>query len=210
MISRRMFSSWMQRHVSDGYVKQSAKDGYRSRSAYKLIEMNQKVRLFKLPINILDLGSSPGGWSQVVLKFISKNPDSKLTSVDILPMNYLHGCSFLQLDMLKESSIDEIIKHTGQNVDLILSDMSSNHSGMTDFDCLSLTELNNSVLHVSKKLLKPGGNVLMKMLMGASEPEHYKSISNYFTKVIRVKPNASRKESKEFYYYCTGWKVNIL
>lgn len=173
MLSRRMFSNWMQRHVSDGYVKQSMKDGFRARSAYKLIEINQKVSLFRLPINVLDLGSAPGGWSQVVLKFISKSADSKLTSVDILPMNYLHGCSFLQLDMLKESSIDEIIKHTGQNVDLILSDMSSNHSGMGDIDCLSLAELNNSVLHVSKKLLKPGGNVLMKMLMGPSEQEHY-------------------------------------
>ncbi|OMJ85347.1 hypothetical protein SteCoe_13320 [Stentor coeruleus] len=210
MLSRRIFSNLMQRHISNNYANQPIKDGYRSRSAHKLLELNRKAPLFKAPMNVLDLGSAPGGWSQVVLKFISSNPDSKLTSVDILPMNYLHGCTFLQLDMLKKSSIDEIIKHTGQDVDLILSDMPGNNSGIIDSDYLSLVELNNSVLNTSKKILKPGGNVVMKMLMGTLEQDYYKSLSNYFTKVSRIKQYDNHKELKEFYYFGMGWKANIL
>ena len=172
----RMFSSWMERHVNDGYVKQAKRDGYRSRSAFKLLEMDTKLHLLKPGSKVLELGSSPGGWTQVLVNKL-KFPESTVTAVDILPMLPIIGVNFLQLDMTLESSIQEILKATANDLDLVLSDMSSNHSGIADIDCMSLIELHLMTLKVSQSVLKPGGTVLMKMLHGGEEPEHFVMIT---------------------------------
>jgi 23S rRNA (uridine2552-2'-O)-methyltransferase len=172
---RRFFSRWMQRHLSDGYVKQAQKDGFRSRSAYKLMEINQQAHILAPGFKVLDLGCTPGGWSQVALDAISKKPGFKLVSVDILPMNPLADCTFIQLDMLHESSIQHIMKQIEGQFDTVLCDMSSNHSGITDLDCMETIELNNMALSVCGKLLKKGGAIVMKVLTGAAENEHFVS-----------------------------------
>ena len=166
----RFFSNWMQRHVSDGYVKKSKKEGYRSRSAYKLIEMNDQHSFLKPNTKVLDLGCSPGGWSQVSVK-LTKSLQSapKVIAVDILPMVPIQGCLFLQLDIHLQSTIDSITTHAGSDLDLILSDMSSNHSGITEIDCSSTIDLNLQTIALAKKLLRTDGKLLMKMFHGPDE-----------------------------------------
>jgi 23S rRNA (uridine2552-2'-O)-methyltransferase len=207
----RNFSRWMDRHVNDGYVKKSVKEGYRSRSAYKLLEINEKFKLIKPCMNVIDLGSSPGGWSQVVTRL---SRDCKVVSVDLLPMEPISNVKFFKSDIRLPSTIAQISDCIGP-VDLILSDMSPNHTGLTDLDCSSLIDLHASVLVIAKSLLKLQGTVLVKMLDGPDEPSHFvrftqKFMSTHFKTLSRVKPKSSRKESKELYYIGIGWVSNKI
>jgi len=169
-MSKRLFSSWMQRHVNDPYVKRAIKEGYRARSAYKLLEINEKTRILKPGIRAIDLGSAPGGWSQVLSKKIS---GGKIVSLDLLSMNPVPNCEFLKMDMRQEKTIEKIVEICPGGVQLIVSDLSPNHSGNTDLDCLEIIDLNNLVIDLAKKVILNGGNVVMKMLMGEFEDDHF-------------------------------------
>lgn len=208
----RSFSSWMERHVSDGYVKKSKQEGFRSRSAYKLIELNNKLKFLKPSLKYLDLGSSPGGWCQVLSRQVQS---PSIIAVDILPMAPIPNVSFLQLDMTLPSTIPEILTHTKGPIDVILSDMSPNHSGIPDLDCSGIIELHLQAIVLAKAILKPSGVIILKMLDGGEEPDHFvistqKSLKPLFETLTRVKPKSSRQESKEIFYCGLGWKGNKI
>lgn len=167
---KRLFGSWMQRHVNDPYVKRAIKEGYRARSAYKLLEIHEKTGILKPGIRVIDLGSAPGGWSQVLSKKICSG---KIISLDLLSMNPVPNCQFLKMDVRQEKTLAKIVELCPEGVQLIVSDLSPNHSGNTDLDCLEIIDLNNMVIDLAKKLILNGGSVVMKMLMGEFEQDHF-------------------------------------
>ena len=159
----------MEKKANNGSAKQ---ENYRPRSALKLLEINTKLNLLKSCSKVLELGSSPGEWTQVLVEKL-KSPEITITAVDILPMQPIPGVNFLQLDLTRDSSIQEIQKATGNYIDLVISDMSNN----SDNDCIGLFGLNLIALRVSQSVLKPGGAVLMKMPHCGTEPEHFVMIT---------------------------------
>lgn len=167
---KRLFGNWMQRHVSDPYVKKAQKEGFRARSAYKLLEINEKTGIIKQDIRAIDLGAAPGGWSQVLSNKIHAG---QIISIDLLEMQPIANCQFLKLDMRDQKTIEKILQICPEKVNLIVSDMSPNHSGINDLDCLDIIELNLHTIELAKQVILEGGNVVMKMLMGEFEKEHF-------------------------------------
>ena len=205
---RRFFNQWIKRHTSDPYVKLSKKEGYRSRSAYKLLEINKRHGILRSGMKVLDIGAAPGGWSQVAVKAVESEPEAPLVlAVDLLPIKQIPGAVVLELDITSENSIDEILNVWKSPVDVLLSDMSPNHSGNKDIDCAFITNLNWEALKIANYTLKPGGTALIKMLSGVDEAETFSSFKPFFKSIHRVKPNASRPQSRELYYLCRGWKL---
>lgn len=169
-MTKRLFSNWMQRHVNDPYVKKALKEGYRARSAYKLLEIHEKTGILKQGARAIDLGSAPGGWSQVLSK---KVHPGQVISIDLLEMQPVANCQFLKLDLRDQKTIEAILQVCPAKVNLIVSDMSPNHSGNNDLDCLEIIELNMHAVELAKQVMLEGGNVVMKMLMGEFEQEHF-------------------------------------
>lgn len=172
---KRFFGiNWVQRQAHDHYVKQAKSMGYRSRAAFKLVEMNKRFNILKPGMRVIDLGAAPGGWSQVAAELVKSTPEKRIVfSVDLQHFDPIPGCYNMCLDMSNTSSLEELLKYMDGPVDLLLSDMSGNHSGDKDVDCNMMTGLNLDALYVAKHTLKKGGNVLMKMLYGPDEPEHF-------------------------------------
>ena len=165
-IITRKTSNWIQRHVNDPYVKNSVKEGYRSRSAYKLLQIIEKEKLLNNVNQAIDLGSRPGGWTQVLAR-----KGVKVIAVDILDMLPVPGSTFLKLDMRQEASARTIIDHAKGKSQLILSDMCPNRSGDLPSDALEIIELNNMVLQLASDLLEAKGKIVLKMLMCEEEKE---------------------------------------
>lgn len=172
---KRFFGiNWVQRQASDPYVKQAKNLGYRSRAAFKLIELQKRYSILKPGMRVIDLGAAPGGWSQVAVDLVKSTPEKRTVfSIDLQQFDPIPGCYNLYLDMSNSKSLDELLKIMDGPVDVILSDMSGNHSGDRDIDCTMMAGLNLDALVVAKHTLKKGGIVLMKMLNGYDEPEHF-------------------------------------
>jgi 23S rRNA (uridine2552-2'-O)-methyltransferase len=194
---------WLRRHVNDPYVQRSKKEGYRSRSAYKLTEIDERDKLLKPGTVVIDLGSAPGGWSQVLAKRVG--PAGTLIAIDLLAMEPVSGVTFLQGDFTRESGL-AAIRHAlnGRKADVILSDMAANMTGIAVSDqarTLDLAELTRdfALLH-----LQPDGALLVKIFQGAGYDEYLKSLRMLFTKVVVRKPDASRDESAEQYLLARG------
>jgi 23S rRNA (uridine2552-2'-O)-methyltransferase len=205
MARTKSSASWMSRHLSDPYVKQAQKDGYRSRSAYKLIELNEKDRLIRPGMRVMDLGSAPGGWSQVAGKFVGAK--GRVLATDILPMDALANVDFIQGDFTEDAIVQQLLDWLGgEKFDLIVSDIAPNITGISSADQASSIYFLELALDTVRKTLKPGANFSAKMFQGSGSDQYLKELRVHFEKVTIRKPAASRKESREVYLVAKGFK----
>lgn len=196
---------WLKEHVNDPYVKQAQKDGYRSRSSYKLIELNEKDRLIRPGMLILDLGSAPGGWSQVAGRLVGDK--GRVLATDILPMDSLKNVDFIQGDFTEEAVVKQIHERlNGNKLDLIISDIAPNISGIDSADQASSIYLVELALEMARQVLKPKGNFVAKVFQGVGSDDYLKQLRTSFEKVSIRKPAASRSRSREVYVVAKGFK----
>lgn len=190
--------AWMQEHLNDAFVKQAQKDGYRARAAYKLIEIDDKDHLIKPGMVVVDLGSTPGSWSQVAVQRLKGQ--GKVIALDILPMVGIAGVDFIQGDFREDLVLAELEdKLNGQPIDLVISDMAPNLSGITSVDQANAAYLTELAVDFSLKWLKPNGNFLVKVFIGSGFEEIVQLMRESFEKVVTRKPKASRDRSSEVY-----------
>lgn len=198
-------SRWLKEHVNDPYVKQAQKDGYRSRASYKLIELNEKDRLIYPGMLVMDLGSAPGGWSQVAGRIVGET--GRVLASDILPMDPLDNVDFIQGDFTDDKVFQQLLdKLDGREVDLIVSDIAPNISGVAAADQASSMYLVELVLDMVRRVLKPGGNFVVKVFQGEGSDAYLKDVRTSFEKVVVRKPAASRPRSPEVYFVARGFK----
>jgi cell division protein FtsJ len=202
---RASSKNWISRQSSDPYARLAKKEGYRSRSAFKLIDINKKFNFLKNNLNIIDLGSSPGGWSQVISKV---NKNGKNLSIDILQMEKINNISFFKKnfndsDFLKFA--DDFFNNS--KVDLVLSDMAVNTTGNRDLDAFKTNSLALEVVSLSKNVLKNKSFLLLKFFTGRDDDLLIKGVKDFFEKIIRIKPDSSRKDSREMYLLCKNLKT---
>ena len=194
----RTSKSWMSEHISDSFVKQAQKDGYRSRAAYKLIEIDEKYNILKKNMVVIDLGSSPGSWSQLASKKIGLN--GKVIAIDLIEMQPISNVEFIQGDFRDDNMLKEVEKNLNKlDVDLVISDMAPNITGIKVVDQSAAIHLNELALDFSCNWLKPNGHFLVKSFIGADFDSFVKSIKPFFKKVIRIKPSSSRDRSSEIF-----------
>jgi 23S rRNA (uridine2552-2'-O)-methyltransferase len=205
MARTKSSTSWLARHVSDPFVKQAQKDGYRARSAYKLLELNDKDRLIRPGMRILDLGSAPGGWSQVAGNLVGGR--GRVLATDILPMDALENVDFIQGDFTEDAIVQQILDWLGgAKFDLILSDMAPNTTGIDSADAAKSIYLLELALETARTTLKSHANFAAKMFQGSGSDQYLKELRTHFDKVTVRKPAASRKESREVYLVAKGFK----
>ena len=201
----RTSKAWMQEHLNDEFVKRAQKDGYRARAAYKLMEIDDKDRLIKPGMTIVDLGSTPGSWSQVAVQRL--NGQGRIIALDILDMAPIAGVTFIQGDF-REASVLKMLEEKIGNlpVDLVIADMAPNISGVKDADQAGAAYLTELALDFSQQWLKPNGNFLVKVFIGSGFDDIVKTMRGQFDKVVTRKPKASRDRSNEVYLLGLGRK----
>jgi 23S rRNA (uridine2552-2'-O)-methyltransferase len=188
----------MKEHFDDPYVKKSQQDGYRSRASYKLMEINDKDKLFRPAMRVVDLGAAPGGWSQVAAKLVGDK--GTIVASDILEMAPLPGVSFVQGDFTEQEVYEAILAEIGEEkADLVISDMAPNMSGNNSADQPQAMYLVELALDMAAQVLRPGGNFLVKVFQGEGFDEYLKTMRAQFESVITRKPDASRARSREVY-----------
>ena len=201
MKKNKISKNWLIKQHKDPFFKRSKIQGYRSRSAFKLIEMNKKFKFLKKNLSLLDLGSCPGGWSQVARKEIIRG---RILAVDIKPMKKIYNVDFIMGDFCEVSTSEKIIVYFNNKVDVVLSDMAMNTSGNKALDSYRTGSLCLDAMNLSKKILSQDGVFLSKIFMGSIFQEiNDKAVKN-FKKVVKYKPLSSKKESKEIYIFCKG------
>ena len=189
------------RSYQDHFFRKAKTSGYRSRSAFKLIELNSKFKFLKNSIKLLDVGSFPGGWSQVAAKTIK---NGKILSIDKKKIEEIKDVKFITGDFLEKKSKTTIIEYFNSNIDVILSDMASNTTGNKSLDCIRTNQLCLDILDFSKETLSTKGVVVSKLFMGEDFEEIKIKAKKYFKKIDFFKPNSSRDESRETYIHCSG------
>jgi len=197
-------NSWKIKQHRDQFFKKSRTLGYRSRSAFKLIELNKKFKFIKKNTKLLDVGAYPGGWAQVSSKIITVG---KILSLDIKKMEQLKNVSFLQSNFLENETKEKIFKFFGEKLNVVLSDMATDTTGNKSLDCIRTNQLCADVVNFSSKILKSDGVLISKLFMGEDFLEVKELAQSKFRKVQFFKPEASRNESKETYIYCTSLKT---
>ncbi|WP_298451827.1 23S rRNA (uridine(2552)-2'-O)-methyltransferase RlmE [uncultured Marinobacter sp.] len=196
---------WLDEHVNDPFVKQAQVDGYRSRASYKLLEINKKDRLIHPNMVVMDLGSAPGGWSQVAANLVGHK--GRLLASDILPMDNIAGVEFVQGDFTEDSVFEAIMEALGDSrVDVLISDMAPNISGVTVSDQASSMYLVELALDMASQVLKPKGSFVAKVFQGEGYDEYLKATREVFDKVVIRKPDSSRARSREVYVVGKGFK----
>lgn len=206
MARSKSSASWLSRHLSDPFVKQAQKDGYRSRSAYKLVELNEKDRLIRPGMRLLDLGSAPGGWSQVAGKLVGDK--GRVLATDILPMEGLKNVDFIQGDFTDDAIVQQLLDWLGGGkFDLIISDIAPNITGIASADQAGSIYFLELALDTVRRTLKPGATFAAKMFQGSGSDQYLKELRTHFEKVLIRKPAASRKESREVYVVAKGFKA---
>lgn len=195
----------MQEHERDQYVKKSRSEGYRSRASYKLLALDEKDRLLRPGMTVVDLGAAPGGWSQVVAEKIGSK--GCIVASDILPMDTLADVTFVQGDFTEESVLEEILAALGdQQADLVISDMAPNMSGIRAVDQPAAMYLVELALDLSLRVLKPGGSFVAKIFQGEGFDAFLAEVRPHFNRVVIRKPDASRPRSREIYLVARGLK----
>jgi len=190
--------AWMQEHLNDEYVKRAQKDGYRARAAYKLLEIDDKDKLIRPGMTVVDLGSTPGSWSQVAVQRIKGQ--GRVIALDILEMHPIPGVEFICGDFREEDVLKQLESSlNGKAVDLVIADMAPNMSGLKDVDQAGAIYLTELALDFCQHWLKPGGNFLVKVFIGSGFEEIVKQMRGQFEKVVTRKPKASRDRSSEVY-----------
>jgi len=205
MTRSKTSKNWLKEHFDDPYVKKAQEDGYRSRASYKLLELNQKDRLIKSGMTIIDLGAAPGGWSQIAAQLVGAR--GLVVASDILPMDSLAGVEFVQGDFTEALVFDQILAVLNQRpVDLVISDMAPNMSGMVDIDqprAMYLVELAFDLAH---QVLSPGGSFVAKVFQGEGADTLMRDMRKHYSSFVARKPNASRARSREVYWVGKGFK----
>ncbi len=205
MARSKSSSRWLQEHFNDHYVKESQKDGYRSRASYKLLEIQQKDRLFKPGMTVVDLGAAPGGWSQVVAKLVGAN--GMVLASDILPMDNLEDVTFIQGDFTENEVLEQLLATLDDRlVDVVISDMAPNMSGIPDVDQPRAMHLVELALDMAQQVLRPGGAFVCKVFHGEGFDNWMKECRLHFDKVVTRKPDASRSRSREVYLIGRGFR----
>lgn len=196
--------SWIERHLSDPYVRKAKQQGYRSRASFKLLELHEKDKLFRPGMRIIDLGAAPGGWSQVVSKIVGQA--GKVFALDLLEMPSIPNVTFLQGNFEEEAIYNQLqALMEGQKVDWILSDMSPNLSGVIAVDQPRIMRLADLAWHFAQEHLKEGGGLLIKVFQGEDFDLYVKNMRMSFEKLTIRKPNASRLASRELYVLARGY-----
>jgi len=196
---------WLQRHVNDPYVKQAQKDGYRSRASYKLLEIQEKYKLIRPGMSVVDLGAAPGGWSQVTSRLIGGQ--GRLIASDILEMDSIPDVTFIQGDFTQDEVLAQILEAVGNSqVDLVISDMAPNMSGTPEVDMPKAMFLCELALDLTGRILKPGGNFVIKVFQGEGFDAYVKDARQKFDKVQMIKPDSSRGSSREQYMLAWGYR----
>jgi 23S rRNA (uridine2552-2'-O)-methyltransferase len=199
---------WLDRQLNDPYVARARREGFRSRAAYKLIEIDDKQSLLRLGASVVDLGAAPGGWSQVVAKRVgAAEGRGHVVAIDLLDMMAIPGVEFVQLDFLDASAPDAIKGLLGGPADLVLSDMAANATGHRATDHIKIMALAEAAAEMAHDVLKPGGAFLCKVLQGGTESTLLAQLKKDFAAVKHVKPSASRADSAELYLLARGFRA---
>lgn len=194
---------WLERQLNDPYVKRAKAENYRSRAAFKLLELDERFGLLKGAKAVVDLGIAPGGWSQVVRR---KVPQGRVVGIDLLPTDPIEGVTILQMDFMDESAPDQLKEALGGEADLVLSDMAANTVGHQQTDHLRTMALVEAGLLFATEVLRPGGAYVAKVLAGGADNQLVAQMKRHFTTVKHAKPPASRKDSSEWYVIAQGFK----
>ncbi|MCF8495911.1 MAG: RlmE family RNA methyltransferase [Alphaproteobacteria bacterium] len=203
---RRKSSStrWLKRQLNDPYIERAKKDGYRSRAAYKLKEIDDKLEFLKPGLKVVDLGAAPGGWSQ-----IAANKGCRIVALDLLAMDEIPGVTFLQLDFMDDSAPATLKNILNGPVDIVLSDMAPNTMGHKQTDHLRIMAVVEAAYEFAREVLKPGGVFVAKVFQGGAQNTVLSQMKKDFVTVRHIKPPASRKESAEQYVVATGFRAAI-
>ena len=213
MAKSKSSKGWLKEHFDDEYVRRSQQDGYRSRAIYKLIEINEKDRLIKPGMTVVDLGAAPGGWSEYCVKKLGKN--GTIIALDILPMDPIDGVTIIEGDFREDSVFEELMSVMNSGLakngkaDLVISDMAPNISGMGSVDMPRAYYLCELALDLARQVLTPGGGLLVKLFQGDGFEAYNKELKTSFSKVVMRKPKASRPRSREIYALATGFLGNL-
>lgn len=197
---------WLQRQLNDPYVARARAEGYRSRAAYKLLEIDAKHKVLKPGDRVVDLGAAPGGWSQIAAEKIGAPARGKLVGIDILDMDNVPGMEFAKIDFLDDDAPEKLKAMLGGPADVVLSDMAANTTGHKQTDHLRTMNLVEAAAEFAREVLAPGGRFLAKVLAGGTETALLAQLKKDFAEVKHVKPPASRSGSSELYVLATGFR----
>jgi 23S rRNA (uridine2552-2'-O)-methyltransferase len=198
---------WIKQHLNDPYVKQAQKDGYRSRASYKLLEIIEKERMIRPGMTVVDLGSAPGGWSQVASRMVGH--EGRVHALDILPMDPVAGVDFILGDFTEQEIFDQLLKLIGNRpVDLVISDMAPNLTGAKAVDQPAMMYLAELGIDLTCQVLKPEGVFIAKLFQGEGFDQFVRHVRTLFNSVSMKKPDASRAKSREVYLVAKGLKAN--
>ena len=197
---------WLKEHFKDEYVRKAQESGYRSRAVFKLLEIQEKDRIIKPNMVVVDLGAAPGGWSEAARQLVGRN--GRVIATDILPIDPIDDVEFLQGDFREEEVLQELLALIGEDrADLVLSDMAPNISGVDAVDQPRAMYLVELALDLARQILKPGGDFLVKVFQGEGSEEYIRALRQDFDKVVIRKPKASRPRSREVYILARGLNV---
>jgi len=204
--SKASSQRWLQRQTRDPYVEQAAKEGWRSRAAFKLIEIDRREKLLKPGTTVVDLGATPGGWSQVAAGRVA--PKGRVLAIDCLPMEPIAGVEFLEADFLSDEGLAWLRDHAGNRaVDIVISDMAPNISGNRAIDQPRSMALVEAAAELACEVLKPGGAFLTKLFQGEGQREIELALKKRFERIKRFKPKASRPASREIYLLACNYRM---
>ncbi|WP_454618555.1 RlmE family RNA methyltransferase [Bradyrhizobium cenepequi] len=209
---KRKLSSklWLERQLNDPYVAKAKAQGYRSRAAFKLVEIDDKYRLLKPGLTVVDLGAAPGGWSQVAAKRVgAADGKGKVIAIDLLEMGEIPGVTFAQLDFLDHDAPEKLIAMMGGRADIVMSDMAANTTGHRKTDQLRIVGLVETAAAFACDVLSPGGAFLAKVFQSGADAELLAQLKRDFSTVRHVKPAASRQDSSERYVLATGFRGGV-
>jgi 23S rRNA (uridine2552-2'-O)-methyltransferase len=195
---------WLERQLNDPYVQRAKREGYRSRAAFKLIEIDDKYRILKKGARVVDLGAAPGGWSQVAAQRIGGQ--GHIVAIDLLDIEPIAGVDFIQFDFLDPKAPDQLKARLGGEADVVLTDMAANATGHRKTDHLKIVALVEVAAEFAREVLKSGGAFLAKVIQGGTEPALLAQLKRDFATVRHVKPAASRADSAELYLLATGFR----
>lgn len=205
MARSKSSKEWLKEHFDDEYVRRSQEDGYRSRASYKLLEIQEKDKLIKPGMTVVDLGAAPGGWSQIASGLVGDK--GRVLACDILPMDSLPGVEFIEGDFTEQAVLDALLASLGEaGADLVISDMAPNLSGMKDMDQPRAMYLAELALDLAKTTLHDGAYFLVKVFQGAGFEDYHRQLKESFQAVKTRKPGASRQRSREVYLLGAGFK----
>jgi 23S rRNA (uridine2552-2'-O)-methyltransferase len=200
--------AWLERQINDPYVARAKREGYRSRAAFKLAEIDDKFHFLKKGARVVDLGAAPGGWSEIAVRRIG--PGGKVVALDILDMKPIPGVEFIKLDFLDAAAPERLKAVLGGEADVVLSDMAANATGHRRTDHLKIMALAEAAAEFARAVLAPGGAFLCKVLQGGTEATLLAALKRDFAVVRHVKPAASRTDSAELYLLATGFRGRLL